>query len=148
FRKLGSRRGYEAIWTAALDQLGGRMVEFLAEPGDAIIWQHLMGHAASVNTSNPQTRHVLDLRFGAELPVDPGEKEFEQMSTLERASSLRFLASRFGNGFMLPQVSEDVATASALRTGFGTDSPVTAQVAFRWEGSTFIAHTSAAAPET
>jgi hypothetical protein len=107
-----------------------------------------MGHAASVNTSNPQTRHVLDLRFGADLPVDPGEKEFEEMSTLERANSLRYLASRFGDGFVLPQVSDDVATASALRAGFAAGSPVTAHVAFRWEGPTYIAYTSADAPET
>lgn len=148
FRKLGSRRGYESIWTAALDQLSGRMVEFLAEPGDAIIWQHLMGHAASVNTSNPQTRHVLDLRFGAELPADQGEKPFEEMSTLERANSLRYLASRFGNGFVLPDVSDDASTASALRAGFGAASPIIAQVAFRWEGATYIAHVIASEPDT
>lgn len=72
----------------------GPWLEFLAEPGDVLLFHHLLGHSASVNVACPTTRHALLGHFGPDPRLLPGEKPFARMSTLEKANSARYLAEK------------------------------------------------------
>lgn len=72
----------------------GAWQEFLAEPGDVMLFHHLLGHSASVNVASPTTRHALLGHFGPNPRLVPGSKPFARMSTLEKANSARYLAEK------------------------------------------------------
>ena len=58
-----------------------------------------MGHSGSVNVGSEQTRHALLNRYHPTSRLAPApDLEPEQMSTLERANSARYLRERFGVG--------------------------------------------------
>ncbi|MFI5350426.1 MAG: phytanoyl-CoA dioxygenase family protein, partial [Elusimicrobiota bacterium] len=73
--------------------------ETLCEPGDLLLFHHLLGHSQSVNIDNPRTRHALLGWIQADRRIFPGEKPFEAMSTIEKANSTRYLESRFKTAY-------------------------------------------------
>jgi hypothetical protein len=69
-------------------------VEFLAEPGDVLLYSYLLSHAASPNRTDPQTRHAFG--GGTWRPVsrlEPNRTGLAEMSTLEKASATRYQRS-------------------------------------------------------
>ena len=58
-----------------------------------------MGHSGSVNVGSEQTRHALLNRYHPTARLAPApDLEPQEMSTLERANSARYLRERFGVG--------------------------------------------------
>lgn len=116
----GSPRRYQqamsatpsAITSLARDPaITGGWEEFLAEPGDALLFHHLMGHSGSDNVSDPRTRHALLSRWHPHGRIVPGGKPFEAMSTIEKANSVRFLSETSGARFQFPALPQGGAPA-------------------------------------
>ena len=90
----------EENWQAAKDAVAlpensGAPREFLARPGDALLFHHLMGHCGSPNVSDPQvTRHAILTRWRPQGRIVPGMKPFARMTTIEKANSARYSARR------------------------------------------------------
>lgn len=70
--------------------------EFLAAPGDVLLFHHLTGHTGSDNISDPVTRHALLSRWHPQERIVPGDKSFDQMTAIEKVNSTRFLAQYAG----------------------------------------------------
>ncbi|MBV9850432.1 MAG: phytanoyl-CoA dioxygenase family protein [Armatimonadetes bacterium] len=107
----GSYRRYQEALAASPDgilgvvaapELAGEHQEFLAEPGDILLFHHLMGHAGSENVADPQTRHALLSRWHPHARIVPGDKSLTAMTTIEKANSLRHQHERFGTTFQTP----------------------------------------------
>lgn len=66
--------------------VGARVyVQVLADPGDAVLFHHLMGHSGSHNVASPHTRHALLNRYHPSTRlVPPPDRTPEQMSTMVR----------------------------------------------------------------
>ena len=78
--------GYKGI----APEYSGDLHEVLAEPGDAVIFHHLMGHSGSENVSSQHTRHALLNRYHPSTRLaPPPHLPTAAMSTLERANSAR-----------------------------------------------------------
>ena len=90
----------EENWQAAKDAVAlpensGEPREFLARPGDALLFHHLMGHCGSPNVSDPEvTRHAILTRWRPRRRIVPGMKPFARMTTIEKANSARCSARR------------------------------------------------------
>lgn len=95
----------------------GRPLEFLAEPGDTLIFHHLFAHAASRNCQDPGARHAILSWWRPERRVVPGARPASRMSTLEKANSARYLSKRFGVEPPLPDVAGDRPTVRVLAEG-------------------------------
>lgn len=140
-RAAMSRTSSESAWTAAQDAERFEISELLARPGEAVIFDHLLVHCGSLNTADPQTRRAINIRYLPKDPVRPAGKSFSAMSTVERAGSLRYLADRFDDGVVLPNVPDvdDI--------GFTVDGGVAAQAASRGDGMAEIWFTSHREPD-
>jgi hypothetical protein len=122
--------------------------EFLAEPGDVLIYQHLMAHCGSTNVADPTTRQAILARFAPARRIVPGDKPFEAMSTVEKINSASYLKHRFGSEmFQLPTVADDQTTAHALRAGFAPASRLICQAPFRFGGRAHIFYVEEDAPD-
>tara|TARA_B100001250_G_scaffold212754_1_gene182484 strand:+ start:207 stop:1793 length:1587 start_codon:yes stop_codon:yes gene_type:complete len=96
YRKGMSKSYFSIKEIAKAHKYSGRGKEFLADPGDVLLFQHLMGHTGSDNVSNPVTRHALLNRWVPKgVRIAPGEKPFSQMATIEKANSVRYLEHKF-----------------------------------------------------
>ena len=95
-----NRELMEENWQAAKDAVAlpensGEPREFLARPGDALLFHHLMGHCGSPNVSDPEvTRHAILTRWRPRRRIVPGLKPFPRMTTIEKANSPRYGARR------------------------------------------------------
>lgn len=113
-RSLMSRFSGETGWGATRAE-GAALVEFLGEPGDAIVFQHPMVHSASPNIEGRATRHALRFSFPvARLVV--GRKPVAALSSVEKANSPRYLRSRYGDQFCAIDVGD---ADRELAEGFG-----------------------------
>lgn len=81
---------------APMAEYSGPHLEFLAEPGDLLLFHQLMGHCGSTNVADPSTRHALLARWHPDRRIIPGRKPFDQMSVIEKVNSARYLNDRFG----------------------------------------------------
>lgn len=80
--------GYKGI----APEYSGELHEVVAQPGDAVIFHHLMGHSGSVNVASEHTRHALLNRYHPSVRIAPApDLSLEDMSTLERANSVNIL---------------------------------------------------------
>jgi hypothetical protein len=73
--------------------VSGAPREMLVRAGDVVLCHHIMGHCGSSNLVNPTTRHAFFPRWKPIGRVVPGFKPFEQMSTVEKANSARYIRS-------------------------------------------------------
>jgi len=69
--------------------------EYLAAAGDVLLFHHLMGHTGSTNVRNPATRHAILCRWHPVERIIPGDKPTDQMTTIEKTNSARYMADRF-----------------------------------------------------
>ena len=107
---------------AALEEYAGSYREFLAEPGDAILFHHLMGHCGSPNVADSTTRHALLSRWHPRRRIVPGQKQFSEMTTIEKANSTRFLEQRVSPDVDREKSPDPELTANLLHNGFGGDA--------------------------
>ncbi len=107
-------------------EFSGPAKEFLAEPGDVLLFQQLMGHSGSTNVADPTTRQALLARWHPYRRIVPGLKPFEEMSTIEKAYSARYLADRFGLDLRIPQPRNVPGADAAIHSGFPLGEQVTA----------------------
>jgi hypothetical protein len=103
---------------AAAPQYSGLGEEFLAEPGDVLLFQHLMGHTGSDNVTDAQTRHALLNRWISQKRIVPGGKPLARMSTIEKANSARYLEHRFKVDLGVCNTPGDKASAAVLSKGW------------------------------
>lgn len=151
----GSHRFYRTLMSETLDRfaanadltgLSGEGTELLAEPGDVLIVHHLLGHCGTNNVADPEhVRQVLLFRWYPDRRIVPGSKPFDEMSTIEKALSNRFLAERFGARFRFPEVPAGAA-AHALREGFGGQAGVGGQAALHLRGASRLLYVDRADP--
>jgi hypothetical protein len=111
---------------ATIPGLAERAEEMLAEPGDALLFHHLMVHSGTNNLSDPRTRHALLARFHPRRRVESVDKPVERMTTIERANAAR--ATDRGRAAI-----GDGAIAT-LRDGIAPGPAVRAQAPLRWSG--------------
>jgi hypothetical protein len=98
-------------------QHSGPPAEFLARPGDVLLFHHLMGHTGSTNVADPVTRHALLNRWHPEERIVPGRRCFDDMSTIEKANSARYLSERRRAQVPVPEPLPSSGDAT-LRRGF------------------------------
>ena len=130
---------------ARIPALTGPLTECLAQPGDAVFFSHLMVHSASTNRTFQGTRHALDVRFRLARPLAPGGKPFEEMSTLEKANSARYLAECLGDHLTMPRLASG-AVAAAQESGFGGTGEVVTSDTIRLGGRVHLFTVEADAP--
>lgn len=104
---------------AAEIEYSGPYREFLAEPGDVMLFHHIGGHCGSTNIADPNTRHALLNRWHPERRIVPGEKPFNKMSTIEKVNSVRYLANRFSLDLHVHPAPINTAVQAALHDGIG-----------------------------
>ena len=119
FRQQMARSCQSIKEVAASMRYSGPWNELLVEPGDVLFFQHLMGHCGSDNTADPQTRHALLARWMPEGRVVPGDKDFAQMSTIEKANSARYLQHRYKVDLGVCHTPENGMLTAGL-DGFGS----------------------------
>jgi hypothetical protein len=104
--------------------------ELLAEPGDVLLYHIHLGHSGSDNVSDRQTRHALTTSYAPERRIDPGDKPLDQMSTMEKACSIRWLHATHGDRFPTYPVSDGVDAERAFAEGFGVGVSANAETRF------------------
>ncbi|MBI2191116.1 MAG: hypothetical protein HYU36_03890 [Planctomycetes bacterium] len=133
---------------AARPEVSGPYEEYLAEPGDVLLFQQLMGHSGSANVSDPVTRHALLSRWHPVRRIIPGRKPFDQMTTMEKAYSARYLEDRYGLGLALPARSEASSAGSALRNGVAGVPAVRCHAILHFGGLAHWLFVASASPRT
>jgi hypothetical protein len=141
----GSYRNYRRLYSLSLDTIApsiseiehsGPYREFLAEPGDAVLFHHAMGHTGSTNITNPQTRLALLTRYYPSPRVCPGNKPLEAMSTLEKANSVRYFRERFRMEFSFPICEPDARLTAGLQNGIAVSGDLRAGALVHFGGQT------------
>ena len=122
YRRATVEDGNSLKGIAPLKEHSGAHEEFLAEPGDAILFHHLMGHCGSPNVADTATRHALLTRWRPRHRIVPGHKPFAEMTTIEKANSSLFLKSRFAPDLQLSSMPPAGVTEDALHGGFGINT--------------------------
>src|SRR5207248_6903012 len=113
-----------------------------------LLFHHLLGHAGSRNVSDPTTRHALLARWHPQRRIVPGARPFEEMTTIERANSTRYLHHRYGAPHRLPDLAIDDRTTRALGAGFGVPGGIRAHAVLRYGGLTHLFFVDGAEPAT
>jgi hypothetical protein len=129
-----------------LPRHSGRAKELLAEPGDALLYHHLLGHCGSENVSGAPTRHALKRGFYPASRLAPGGKPFARMSTIEKANSPRFLAKRLKVAFPSPRL--EPAVRRCLQGGDPLSGDCAAHDVLRFKGRTWRLFVNKSAPST
>ena len=122
---------------AANPALSDPISEYLAEPGDLLLFHHLMGHAGSDNVSDPATRHALLARFHPHRRIVPGAKPFAAMSPIEKVNSARYLRERENQTDAtnaLPDLSRTAEINETLTQGFAAPDSIIAHMPFLSNG--------------
>ncbi|MHB8717573.1 MAG: phytanoyl-CoA dioxygenase family protein [Candidatus Dormibacteria bacterium] len=84
---LARLNNQEWLWRASTDPAWvERFEEVLAEPGDVLIFPHLLVHSASPNVSGLAVRHAVQARFTPEMPVRTHGTPVADMSTIQRVN--------------------------------------------------------------
>jgi len=94
FRQLMARSCECIKGAAQVPENSGPYLEFLAELGDVLLFHHLAGHTGSDNIVDPVTRHALLNRWHPEERIVPGDRAFDEMTTIEKVNSARYQAHR------------------------------------------------------
>ena len=102
--------------------VGGAAREMLVEAGTVVLVHHIMGHCGSTNFAIPTTRHAFFPRWKPTGRVVPGFKPYDQMSTLEKANSARYIQAHLHPELPLSpltdaQLGGDPVRETALREG-------------------------------
>ncbi len=121
----------------------GPAQEYLAQPGDVLLFHHLMAHAGSTNVADLQTRHALLARWHPQRRIVPGTRPFAAMSTIEKANSSLYLRYQSGDGTPLPGRPGQAATQT-LREGYGAPDGIAAHAVMRVEGVTHLFYVAGA----
>lgn len=145
--RQGMARSYHSIKeVAAAVEYSGASAEFLAAPGDVLFFHHLMGHTGSDNLVDSLTRHALLARWMPEQRIVPGDKDFAQMSTIEKANSARYMEHRFGLDLGVRQTPTDAESGALLRDGFAGLGQVQTYALLHFNGSAQLIFTTAEEP--
>jgi hypothetical protein len=141
FRTLLSDNPEWPLFYEARPKAAGDALEYLAEPGDVLFFHHLMAHAGSRNVSDPRTRHALLARWHPRRRIVPGFKPFEEMATIEKANSARYLHALSGASEPPPGLPTEMA-AESLRDGLSLPGGIAAHASLRCEGETHVFYAS------
>jgi hypothetical protein len=134
-------RSCECIKGAAqLPQNSGPHQEFLAAPGDVLLFHHLAGHTGSDNIVDPVTRHALLNRWHPEERIVPGDKPFDEMTTIEKVNSARYQAYRSQAAATTPISADDGATTAALVAGIAPWPAVRSYAILHFDGRQHLFH--------
>ncbi len=132
-------RGYQAAKdVAAMEEFSGVHMEFLAEPGDLLLFHQLMGHCGSTNVADPVTRHALLARWHPDRRVIPGRKPFDQMSVIEKVNSARYLRHRFGLDLHVAEVPTGADAEALLKSGLGGLGRIETCAILHFEGAQLL----------
>jgi len=131
---------------AAALQYSGPFKEFLAEPGDVLFFQHLMGHTGSENIADSITRHALLARWRPLKRIVPSTKAFEQMSTVEKANSARYIEHCFDLDLHVRYTPADEKNTALLRDGFAGLGQVLTYALLHFAGQAQLIFATAAEP--
>ena len=127
-------------------EYSGPHAEFHAEAGDVLLFQQLMGHTGSTNVADPTTRHALLARWHPQRRIVPGNKPLEEMSTIEKAYSARYLKEIFGLDIQVYQPTQISESDAKLRDGFiGAERLVTYAI-LHFGGRVNLLYIDAASP--
>lgn len=124
----------------------GAFAEFLAQPGDLLLFHHLCGHSGSNNVTDPRMRHALLSRWHPRRRIVPGTKPFEQMTTIEKANSSRY--HREVLGFELDSLvcPKGLAAATVLREGWLEGDGMVTQTIVHHDGRAHLLFIDAGSP--
>lgn len=124
----------------------GAYAELLAEPGDLLLFHHLCGHSGSNNVTDPRTRHALLSRWHPRRRIVPGDKPFEQMTTIEKANSPRYLKERLGFDLAGLACPTGADAAIALREGWPGGGGLVTQSIVHHDGRAHLFYVNAGEP--
>ena len=151
----GSYRRYQELISADPDAIvqlvsapenAGEPQEFLADPGDILLFHHLMGHAGSNNVSDPSTRHALLSRWHPTKRIVPGDTPTAALSTIEKVNSLRARQELWGTRFQAPVCETGDDAMAVLREGWASSGSILAQALVHVGGKTHLFFTDEAQP--
>ena len=131
---------------AAETEYSGPYQEFLAEPGDVMLFHHIGGHCGSTNITDMQTRHALLNRWHPIKRIVPGDKPFDEMSTIEKVNSARYLSDRLGLNLHGPPVSMNADAGAALRDGISCCVSVRTYAILHYSGRAHLFFVDVASP--
>lgn len=123
-----------------LPRYSGSHAELRAEPGDVLLYHHLLGHCGSENVAGAVTRHALKRGFHPRARLAPGAKPFARMSTIEKANSPRYLAALLGEKYPSPRTEPAARVSRALREGDALSADCAAHAVLRFDGRTWRFH--------
>jgi hypothetical protein len=133
YREVMARSCHSIKGAAMRPETSGPAHEFLAEPGDVLLFHHLAGHTGSNNVVDPRTRHALLTRWHPRERIVPGRKSYDDMTTIEKVNSARYLAHRDDIDMKVPSPVTDNA-AGVLREGFADWNRVRTQAILHYDG--------------
>jgi len=143
----GSYRRYQQILSASPDKIfgvvataeaAGEYQELLAEPGDLLLFHHLAGHTGSENIADPLTRHALLGRWHPRKRIDPAGKSISDMSTIEKANSLRHQRRAFEGVFDAPACNTSAEAQRILSEGISRPGGIRAQSLIHVDGTSHL----------
>jgi len=120
-----------------LPRYSGAFEELRAEPGDVLLYHHLLGHCGSENVSGAVTRHALKRGFHPGRRLAPGAKPFARMSTIEKANSPRYLETLLGVRYPSPRAEPAGRLSRSLREGDPLSADCAAHAVLRHGGRTW-----------
>ncbi|MCE9592028.1 MAG: phytanoyl-CoA dioxygenase family protein [Planctomycetes bacterium] len=124
----------------------GVYAELLAEPGDLLLFHHLCGHSGSNNVTDPRTRHALLGRWHPRRRIVPGGKPFDQMTTIEKANSPRYLREVLAFELASPVCPHGSDAAAVLREGWSGGAGIVTHSIVHHDGRTHLLYVDAAEP--
>lgn len=146
YRQGMTRSCHSIKEVAAKAEYSGSSAEFLAEPGDVLFFQHLLGHTGSDNLTDLQTRHALLARWMPRQRIVPGDKPFARMSTIEKANSARYLERHYDVDLQVRQTPNDTGSNALLRDGFAAMGSAQTYALLHFNGAAQLIYTTAEDP--
>jgi len=105
-----------------------------------------MGHTGSDNITDATTRHALLTRWRPFKRIVPGTKSFDQMSTIEKANSARYLEHHFDLDLQVQHTPTDKKAVTLLRDGFAGLGQVLTYALLHFEGQAQLIFVTAEDP--
>ncbi|HEX9889393.1 MAG TPA: phytanoyl-CoA dioxygenase family protein [Nitriliruptorales bacterium] len=138
-RHVGVERGGDSYWGYAISQdHDDELVELVADAGDVFLYTHHIVHSGSKNLAGPHARHAFVTQFMPQRRIVPGERPLEELSTVEKAFSLRYL-STLGYSFRVPAPPLTFEADAAISHGLGSGGGIVAATASRFDGTVWFA---------
>ncbi len=140
YRELMARSCECIKGAAQLPCNSGPYQEFLAAPGDVLLFHHLAGHTGSDNVVDPVTRHALLNRWHPEERIVPGNKSFAVMTTIEKVNSARYQAHHAGAAAVSTGHAMDRGASAMLAAGIAPWNTVRSCAILHFDGRQHLFH--------